>query len=135
MAQLYDQLGISRIKTIACHSEANGLVECFNGTLKVMLKKFVRIGISTSHICYLCTGKFLVSQLGIPHSSYCMVIWLHLCPGLHANVKDRNFLKAPKSVAIFAIFAKIANFAKNRKNRRTLKRKRTQGHDKSRICL
>ena len=40
--ELYDQLGISRIKTSAYHPEANGLVERFNGTLKVMLKKFVR---------------------------------------------------------------------------------------------
>ena len=37
MAQLYNQLGISRIKTSAYHPEANGLVERFNGTLKVTL--------------------------------------------------------------------------------------------------
>ena len=42
MAQLYDQLGITKIKTSVYHPEANGLVECFRGTLKVMLRKFVR---------------------------------------------------------------------------------------------
>ena len=42
MAQLYDQLGITKIQTSVYHPEANGLVERFNGTLKRMLKKFVR---------------------------------------------------------------------------------------------
>ena len=41
MAQLYEQLGISKIKTSIYHPQANGLVERFNGTLKAMLKKFV----------------------------------------------------------------------------------------------
>ena len=41
MTQLYEQLGISKIKTSVYHPEANGLVERFNGTLKHMLKKFV----------------------------------------------------------------------------------------------
>lgn len=42
MAQLYDQLGITKIKTSVYHPEANGSVERFNGTLKLMLKKFVQ---------------------------------------------------------------------------------------------
>ena len=42
LAQLYDQLGVTKIKTSVYHPEANGLVERFNGTLKGMLKKFVR---------------------------------------------------------------------------------------------
>ena len=41
MTQLFEQLGISRIKTSVYHPEANGLVERFNGTLKQMLRKFV----------------------------------------------------------------------------------------------
>ena len=41
MTQLYEQLGITKIKTSVYHPEANGLVERFNGTLKSMLKKFV----------------------------------------------------------------------------------------------
>ncbi|CAB4043387.1 Retrovirus-related Pol poly from transposon, partial [Paramuricea clavata] len=41
MRQLYELLGISHIKTLVYHPEANGLVERFNGTLKHMLKKFV----------------------------------------------------------------------------------------------
>ena len=41
MAQLYEQLGITKIKTSIYHPEANGLVERFNGTLKAMLRKFV----------------------------------------------------------------------------------------------
>ena len=41
MAQLYEQLGITKIKTSIYHPQANGLVERFNGTLKTMLKKFV----------------------------------------------------------------------------------------------
>ena len=41
MAQLYEQLGINKIKTSIYHPQANGLVERFNGTLKAMLKKFV----------------------------------------------------------------------------------------------
>ena len=41
MAQLYEQLGITKIKTSIYHPQANGLVERFNGTLKAMLKKFV----------------------------------------------------------------------------------------------
>ena len=40
MAQLYELLGVTNIKTSVYHPEANGLVERFNGTLKVMLKKF-----------------------------------------------------------------------------------------------
>ena len=39
MAQLYEQLGITKIKTSVYHPEANGLVERFNGTLKSMLKE------------------------------------------------------------------------------------------------
>jgi len=42
MAQLYDQLGITKIKTSVYHPEANDLVERFNGTLKLMLKRFVQ---------------------------------------------------------------------------------------------
>ena len=49
MAQLYDQLGITKIQTSVYHPEANSPVECFNGTLKRMLKKLeswmLRIGI------------------------------------------------------------------------------------------
>ena len=41
MAQLYDQLGITKIKTSVYHPEANGLVEGFNGTLQGKLKEFV----------------------------------------------------------------------------------------------
>ena len=41
MAQLYEQLGINKIKTSIYHTQANGLVEGFNGTLKAMLKNFV----------------------------------------------------------------------------------------------
>ena len=41
MAQLYEPLGINKIKTSIYHLQANGLVERFNGTLKAMLKKFV----------------------------------------------------------------------------------------------
>ena len=40
MAQLYELLGVSNIKTSVYHPEANGLVEWFNGMLKHMLKKF-----------------------------------------------------------------------------------------------
>ena len=42
MAQFYDQLGVSNIKTSVYHPEANGLVERFSGTLKGMKKKFAR---------------------------------------------------------------------------------------------
>ena len=42
MTQLYEQLGITKIKTSVYHPEGNGLVERFNGTLKVMLKKFAQ---------------------------------------------------------------------------------------------
>ena len=42
VTQLYELLGISHIKTSVYHPEANGLVERFNGTLKRMLKKFVK---------------------------------------------------------------------------------------------
>lgn len=35
MAQLYDQLGISKIKTPVYHPDTNGLVERFNRTLTV----------------------------------------------------------------------------------------------------
>ena len=38
MTQLYELLGISHIKTLVYHPEANGLVERFNRTLKRMLK-------------------------------------------------------------------------------------------------
>ena len=47
MAQLYEQLGITKIKTSVYHPEANGLVERFNGTLKSMLKKFVQERVQT----------------------------------------------------------------------------------------
>ncbi|RUA04454.1 MAG: hypothetical protein DSY43_06235 [Gammaproteobacteria bacterium] len=40
MTQLYELLGITKIKTSTYHPEANGLVERFNGTLKTMLRKF-----------------------------------------------------------------------------------------------
>ena len=42
MTQLYEQLGITKIKTSVYHPEGNGLVERFNGTLKAMLKKFAQ---------------------------------------------------------------------------------------------
>ena len=42
MNQLYGLLGISHIKMSVYHPEAKGLVERFNGTLKRMLKKFVK---------------------------------------------------------------------------------------------
>lgn len=41
MAQMYDEFGITHIKTSVYHPQANGLVERFNGTLKAMLRKFV----------------------------------------------------------------------------------------------
>ena len=47
MTQLYEQLGICKIKTSVYHPEANGLVERFNGTLKCMLKKFVAERVQT----------------------------------------------------------------------------------------
>ena len=47
LAQLYDQLGITKIKTSVYHPEANGLMERFNGTLNGMLKKFVRERVQT----------------------------------------------------------------------------------------
>ena len=47
MAQLYDQLVITKIKTSVYHPEANGLVECFNDTLKGTLKKFVQERVQT----------------------------------------------------------------------------------------
>ena len=42
MAQLYDQLGITKIKTSMYHPEANGLVQRFNGTLKKFVRKRVQ---------------------------------------------------------------------------------------------
>ena len=39
--EVYSLLQISRIQTSPYHPQANGLVERFNGTLKMMLKKFV----------------------------------------------------------------------------------------------
>lgn len=39
MTQLYEQLGITKIKSSVYHPQANGLVERFNGTLKSMLRK------------------------------------------------------------------------------------------------
>ncbi|KAK3698954.1 hypothetical protein QZH41_003112 [Actinostola sp. cb2023] len=55
MTQLFEQLGISRIKTSVYHSEANGLVERFNGTLKQMLRKFVseNVGLWDKYLPYL----------------------------------------------------------------------------------
>ena len=47
MAQLYDQLGITTIKTSVHHPDANGLVERFNSTLKGMLKKYVQDRVQT----------------------------------------------------------------------------------------
>jgi hypothetical protein len=41
MTQLYENLGIHKIKTSVYHPEGNGLVERFHSTLKSMLKKFV----------------------------------------------------------------------------------------------
>ena len=41
MSQLYEQLGIAKIKTSIYHPEANGLVEWFIGILKQLLRKFV----------------------------------------------------------------------------------------------
>lgn len=40
MGQLHRQLGITAIRTSAYHPQTNGLVECFNQTLKRMLQKF-----------------------------------------------------------------------------------------------
>lgn len=47
MAQLYDHLGITKIKISVYHPEANGLVERLNGTLKSTLKRFVREQVQT----------------------------------------------------------------------------------------
>lgn len=40
MKSLYKQLGIKGIRTTPFHSQTDGLVERFNGTLKNMLKMF-----------------------------------------------------------------------------------------------
>lgn len=55
MTQLYEQLGITKIKTSIYHPEANGLIERFNKTLKAMLRKFVgeRIQIWDRYLPYL----------------------------------------------------------------------------------
>ena len=55
MTQLYQQLGITKIKTSIYHPEASGLVERFNGTLKAMLRKFVgeRVQIWDRYLPYL----------------------------------------------------------------------------------
>ena len=60
MVEIYRLLHIKRIRTTPYHPQTDGLVERFNGTLKGMLKKFVRrIGMSTYHICCLLTMVFL----------------------------------------------------------------------------
>ena len=55
MAQQYEQLDITKIETLVYHPETNGLVERFNGTLKSMLKKFVRERVQTwdKYLAYL----------------------------------------------------------------------------------
>lgn len=41
MAELCQLLNIRALKTSVYHPQTNGLVERFNGTLKIMLRKFV----------------------------------------------------------------------------------------------
>ena len=44
MKSLCSQLGVKDIRTTPYLPETDGLVECFNGTLKQMLRKFVDTG-------------------------------------------------------------------------------------------
>ena len=41
LQELYQLLQIKRIRTTPYHPQGDGLVECFNGTLKAMLRKVV----------------------------------------------------------------------------------------------
>ena len=76
MAKQYDQIGITKIKTSVYHPEANGLVERFNGTLKVMLRKFVRKRVRNWDKClpYLLFAYREVpcQSTGYSPLSYCM---------------------------------------------------------------
>ena len=66
MAQLYDQLRITKIQTSVYHPEANGQVERFNSTLKQTHKKFVRERVKNrdTFLPYLPTKKSLENQHG-----------------------------------------------------------------------
>ena len=62
MAQLYEQLGITKIKTSVYHPVANGLVERFNDTLKSMLSKllFSTQGREVRNALYLCLSSPMI---------------------------------------------------------------------------
>lgn len=76
MNQLYEQLGINKIKTSIYHPQANGLVERFNGTMKAMLKKFVGEHVQAwdSYLPYLlfASGEVLCESTGYsPFERFC----------------------------------------------------------------
>lgn len=52
LQEMYLLLHIQKIQTLPYHLQTDGFVEQFNGTLKGMLREFVRSGTSICRICF-----------------------------------------------------------------------------------
>ena len=101
MAQLYDQLGITKIKTSVYHPEANELVQRFNGTLKVMPRKFVRERVHNwdKYLPYLLFAYREVSCQSTGYSPF-ELLYGRLVRGPLAVIKETWLEKEPSEKSI-----------------------------------
>ncbi|KAK3729695.1 hypothetical protein QZH41_004571 [Actinostola sp. cb2023] len=89
MTELYENLGITKIKTSVYHPEGNGLVERFHSTLKAMLKKFVGECVNTwdKYLPYLLFAYREVPSESIGYSPF-ELLYGHTIRGPLSVIKE-----------------------------------------------
>jgi len=96
MTELYENLGITKIKTSVYHPEGNGLVERFHSTLKAMLKKFVGECVNTwdKYLPYLLFAYREVPSESIGYSPF-ELLYGHTIRGPLSVIKEAWLEKRP----------------------------------------
>ncbi|KAK3719590.1 hypothetical protein QZH41_004747 [Actinostola sp. cb2023] len=96
MTELYENLGITKMKTSVYHPEGNGLVERFHSTLKAMLKKFVGECVNTwdKYLPYLLFAYREVPSESIGYSPF-ELLYGHTIRGPLSVIKEAWLEKRP----------------------------------------